>query len=73
MNMHIVHIVATHLHVFNAFQTYKMDGKLKQRIEKGQQPRVVTKDKLPTNNVKSHTRKTLDGRTLSAKIRTFAK
>ena len=44
-----------------------MDGKLKQRIEKGQQPRVVTKDKLPTNKRKSHTRKTLDGRTLSAK------
>ncbi|MEL3711639.1 FmdB family zinc ribbon protein [Staphylococcus borealis] len=33
--------------VFNSFQTYKMDGKLKKRIERGQEPRLVSKDKLP--------------------------
>lgn len=33
--------------VFSTFQTYKMDGQLKQRIERGQQPRVVSKDQLP--------------------------
>ncbi|MBX5318820.1 MULTISPECIES: zinc ribbon domain-containing protein [Staphylococcus] len=49
------HCGDTSTRVFNAFQTYKMDGKLKQRIEKGQQPRVVTKDKLPTNKRKKAT------------------
>lgn len=33
--------------VFSTFQTYKMDGKLKQRIERGQTPRIMSKDQLP--------------------------
>ena len=33
---------------FTAFQTYKMDANLKQRIEKGQNPRVVKKEALPS-------------------------
>ncbi|QHW37740.1 zinc ribbon domain-containing protein [Staphylococcus ursi] len=32
---------------FVPFQTYKMDGRVKQRIEKGQQPRLVKKEDLP--------------------------
>ncbi|NHA41978.1 FmdB family zinc ribbon protein [Staphylococcus schleiferi] len=32
---------------FLAFQTYKMDANVKQRIEKGQQPRLVKKEDLP--------------------------
>lgn len=39
--------------VFNSFQTYKMDGKLKKRIERGQEPRLVSKDKLPPMKPKS--------------------
>ncbi|PTI07778.1 FmdB family zinc ribbon protein [Staphylococcus warneri] len=33
--------------VFSTFQTYKMDGKLKQRIERGQTPRIMSKDQSP--------------------------
>lgn len=36
--------------VYTAFQTYGMDSKLKNRIEQGQQPKLVTKDKLPQQN-----------------------
>ncbi|MDK9866509.1 FmdB family zinc ribbon protein [Staphylococcus sp. IPLA37010] len=36
--------------VYTAFQTYGMDSKLKKRIEQGQKPKVVTKDKLPQKN-----------------------
>ncbi|WP_086428986.1 FmdB family zinc ribbon protein [Staphylococcus cornubiensis] len=32
---------------FVAFQTYKMDTRVKQRIEKGQQPRLVKRENLP--------------------------
>ena len=36
--------------VYTAFQTYGMDSKLKKRIEQGQKPKVITKDKLPQKN-----------------------
>lgn len=36
--------------VYTAFQTYGMDSKLKKRIEQGQKPKVVTKDKLSQKN-----------------------
>ncbi|MBZ8176104.1 FmdB family zinc ribbon protein [Staphylococcus delphini] len=32
---------------FVPFQTYKMDHRVKQRIEKGQQPRLVKREDLP--------------------------
>lgn len=32
---------------FVAFQTYKMDTRVKQRIERGQQPRLVKREALP--------------------------
>ncbi|HHU6750595.1 TPA: FmdB family zinc ribbon protein [Staphylococcus pseudintermedius] len=35
---------------FVAFQTYKMDARVKQRIEKGQQPRLVKREDLPTKS-----------------------
>ncbi|MCJ1655312.1 zinc ribbon domain-containing protein [Staphylococcus sp. NRL 16/872] len=38
---------AESIRVFNSFQTYRMDGKLKKRIERGQEPRLVKRDQLP--------------------------
>ncbi|MTV23131.1 FmdB family zinc ribbon protein [Staphylococcus delphini] len=32
---------------FVAFQTYKMDDRVKRRIEKGQRPRLVKREDLP--------------------------
>lgn len=34
--------------VFIPFHTSKIDSKLNKRIEAGQEPRIVSKDKLPT-------------------------
>lgn len=41
--------------VFQAFQTYHMNQKLKKRIERGQEPRVMTKNQLPTMRTKTFT------------------
>ncbi|WP_251943630.1 FmdB family zinc ribbon protein [Staphylococcus sp. Marseille-Q5304] len=39
--------------VFTAFQTNTMNTKLKKRIEQGQEPKVVSKDKLPKQQRKT--------------------
>lgn len=38
---------ATSDRVFVPFQTYKLDSKLKKKIESGKEPKVVKRDKLP--------------------------
>lgn len=40
--------------VFNAFQTMRMDTKLKKRIERGQEPRLVKSENLPKQQRKSN-------------------
>ncbi|UEX89599.1 zinc ribbon domain-containing protein [Staphylococcus ratti] len=40
---------------FTTFQTYQMDKKLKQRIEKGQQPRRVKRDALTRGGKRANT------------------
>ena len=38
---------------FVAFQTYNMDPRVKRRIERGQQPRLVKRDALPVQQRQS--------------------
>lgn len=38
---------------FVAFQTYKMDARVKKRIEQGQQPRTMKKEDLPMQQRRS--------------------
>lgn len=40
---------------FTPFQTYQMDKKVKERIEKGQQPRRVKRDELPQSGNRPNT------------------
>ncbi|WP_367008724.1 hypothetical protein V6C87_01005 [Staphylococcus capitis subsp. urealyticus] len=51
-------VMKTAIRVFNAFQTYKLDSKLKKRIERGHEPRVVPK----TNSPKTRRKKAIQGR-----------
>lgn len=43
---------ATSNRVFVPFQTYKLDSKLKKKIESGKEPKVVKRDKLPLQQKK---------------------
>ena len=41
--------------IFKAPLTSKMDGRLKKRIENGMEPRVISKEAMPTNSKKTVT------------------
>ncbi len=42
--------------VYNGFQVSKMDSKIKDHIEQGMTPKVVTKNNLPQSNMKQQNR-----------------
>lgn len=42
--------------VYNGFQVSKMDSNLKNHIEQGMTPKVVTKNNLPPSNMKQQNR-----------------